>query len=145
MPQQWISEILTHINNNLDEEKLRLIIKSTSKVHYQHLKMDELLAPYIGKLDDFITFIEKEWGWKIHFEDGNQKILIANENKSYCVCPLINFQSTKRHPALCFCSEGFAEQMFATVCQCKVQATVISSVQRRDAQCIYKIELNHDL
>lgn len=43
---------------------------------------------------------------------------------------------------MCYCSEGFAERMFSVVCEHQVEAVVISSVQRGDERCIYRIELN---
>ncbi len=47
----------------------------------------------------------------------------------------------KRLPALCYCSEGFAERMFSIVQGSPVQAIVASSVQRGDPTCVYRIEL----
>ena len=76
-----------------------------------------------------------------HFEE-NEKVLIADESKPFCVCPLINKDTDKLLPAMCYCSEGFAERMFSVVCEHQVEAVVISSVQRGDERCIYRIELN---
>lgn len=138
--QKWISEILTNLDNNLPETDIRKLVKSASVAHYQNLNMDVSLTPYIGKMDDFIQFIEKEWGWIFSYED-NGKVILADENKSACVCPLINKKEAVRYPALCFCSEGFAEMMFSKVNGSPVKATVISSIQRGNEKCVYRITL----
>ena len=141
MFQKWIAEILTNLDNNLPETEIRKLVKSASVSHYQNLNMDVSLAPYIGKMNDFIRFIEKIWDWKFSYED-NGKVLLADENKSTCVCPLINKSKDIKYPALCFCSEGFAEMMFSKVNESPVKATVISSIQRGDEKCVYRIILN---
>lgn len=141
LSHQWILELLTNLNANLNEEECRRIIKSASVAHYETGKMEEMLNPYKGKLDEFIYFIEKEWNWKCHYAN-DKKVLFADENKPYCVCPLVHQEvKGKYFPALCYCSEGFAERMFSFISGHQVTATVISSVQRGDAKCIYKIEL----
>lgn len=140
MFRKWISEILTNLDKNLPEAKIRELVKSASVAHYQNLNMDASLTPYIGKMNDFIGFIEKEWGWIFTYED-NGNVILANENKSICVCPLINKQEDVKYPALCFCSEGFAEMMFSKVNKSPVEATVISSIQRGNERCIYRIVL----
>jgi predicted hydrocarbon binding protein len=103
--------------------------------------MNDLLTPYIGDLEKFIEFLEKKWGWKIDY-NKKTKTLIANENKNYCVCPMINKKNKVNQSAICYCSEGFAERMFSLVASQPVSAAVISSIQRGDERCIYKIDFN---
>ena len=100
--------------------------------------MDEVLLPYIGNMDKFIEFIEGKWGWKIDY-DRVGKTLIANENKNYCVCPVLNQKTEVKRSSICYCSEGFAERMFSTVAAIPVTATVLSSIHRGDDRCKYKI------
>ncbi|MBP1612945.1 MAG: hypothetical protein H6Q13_393 [Bacteroidetes bacterium] len=138
MNQFWIAELLNNLDANLDKESVRKVVKSASLAHYNDLKMENILAPYKGKLEEFVPFLEKEWGWICSFEGKNT--LIANENKPHCVCPLVKGLD-KKFPALCYCSEGFAERMFGYVCQRPVKATVISSVFRGEKSCVYQIGL----
>ena len=138
--EAWISLLLTSLNNELDEEAKRKVMKKTSLAHYQSLKMDELLAPYKGDLDKFIKFLNTEWGWKVTF-DKSSNTLIADENKNYCVCPVSKFKKGDKTSAMCYCSEGFAEKMFSTVTGKPTLATVSSSVRRGDATCIYNIKI----
>lgn len=140
MSQSWIAEILTNLNDSLEEDDLRKLVKSASLAHYNQLGMEKTLAGYKGRLNDFIAYIEKEWGWKFSYQK-NERILLADENKPYCVCPLIKHHGNNTYPALCFCSEGFAERMFSFVCGRQVHATVISSVMRGDDRCVYQIVL----
>lgn len=136
--QEWISSILLNVNNELSKESARKLIKKTAGVHYENLKMDTLLAEYSGDLDKFIDFLREKWGWKVEY-DKEQKVLIADENKNTCVCPIADFKKDKDTSAICYCSEGFAEKMFSSVSGTPVQAEVIASVRKGDPSCIYKI------
>lgn len=140
---KWITELLKNLENcHLTETQLRQIVKSSSIAHHQYLDMDTMLTPFKGHLDNFIEFIKEKWGWKVTYEDCEKQVLIVDENKAHCVCPLLQNEQTKKLPALCYCSEGFAERMFTIVCTHPVNATVISSIQRGNNKCIYRIVLN---
>lgn len=136
--QEWISSLLLNMDMQLSEKELRHVLKSCAEVHYKQLKMDEVLAPYIGNMDKFIEFIEGKWGWKIDYDKAS-KTLIANENKNYCVCPVINHKAGAKPTSICYCSEGFAEKMFSTVAGTPAKAMVVASIHRGDDRCIYKI------
>lgn len=136
--QSWIALLLTNIDSSMEEEEIRKIIKSSALAHYNDLKMDSVLVGYKGKLEAFINWVETSWGWKVDYNKATRTI-IADENKNYCVCPMINHKIGTKYPVLCYCSEGFAEKMFSTVIGQPVSATVISSVQRGDKSCKYQI------
>jgi predicted hydrocarbon binding protein len=140
LQQEWIANRLKNIDSELKPEQVRKIVKSMATVHYTSLKMDEMLSKYIGDIEGFIQFISEKWGWKVNY-DKDTKTIIADENKSYCVCPMVNQKAEIRPSLICYCSEGFAEKMFSTVNGSPVKATVISSIIRGDKCCKYKIEL----
>ena len=139
--QEWIAILLSNLSGELNNEEVRKIVKQNASVHYKNLKMDEMLATYVGNLDGFISFISEKWGWKVEY-DKESKTIIADENKSYCVCPMVNQKDGIKSPAICYCSEGFAEKMFSTVAGTPASATVISSVLKGDKSCKYKIVLS---
>lgn len=136
--QEWISSLLLNANIELNEESARKLIKKTAGVHYKNLEMDSLLAEYSGNLDKFIVFLREKWGWKVDY-DKEKRILIADENKNYCVCPIVNYNKDTDSSAMCYCSEGFAEKMFTSVSGVQAHAEVIASVRRGDASCKYKV------
>lgn len=138
MAQQWLISLLENLDKNIDAGELRKIIKLSAGIHYDQLKMDELLSAYSGKLGEFISFLEKEWGWKIDYDEATG-VLIADENKSWCVCPVLKGSASTASPVICYCSEGFAERMFSRVAGTAVTAEVVSSVRRGDKSCIYRI------
>ncbi len=140
--QEWISNVLSNLDIEIDKELIRAVLKKSSIVHYNNLKMDEMLSSYIGDLDKFISFIEEKWKWKIDY-NKTTKILIADENKNYCVSPISNYKKEINSSAMCFCSEGFAEKMFSTVAGVPVSTEVISSIRRGDDSCKYKINFQH--
>lgn len=136
---QWITELLDSLyKNNLSDSQLRSIVKFTSQAHRDLLAVPEIVSPYIGKPDKFIEFLQDSWGWIVK-NDSAKRMLIVDENKPICVCPLLKNISDKLFPALCYCSEGFAEKMFSYVYEHPVEVTVAASVQRGDPSCIYHI------
>jgi hypothetical protein len=139
VPQKWLISLLENLDQNVDQAELRKIIKMSAGVHYDQLKMDEMLSGYTGKLREFIGFLEKEWGWKVNYDEA-AGVLTADENKSYCVCPVLK-GTPAGSPAICYCSEGFAEKIFSKVAGFQVTAEVISSVRRGDKSCIYRVQL----
>ena len=138
--QDWIASILLNVNDELDKGSARKLIKKTAGVHFENLKMDTLLAEYKGDLDKFTVFLREKWGWKVNY-DMERRILIADENKNYCVCPIVNYNKDVDLSSMCYCSEGFAEKMFTSVSGVQAHAEVIASVRRGDASCKYKIVL----
>lgn len=137
--QDWISNLLLQIDEQSSAEECRRMVKPCSAAHYDFLEMDKLLSPYIGKIESFIQFIQEKWGWKIKYEPESGLIL-ADENKNQCVCPLVNKERGVRSSILCYCSEGFAEKMFSKVIGKAVKAEVISSIHRGDKSCQYQIK-----
>jgi hypothetical protein len=136
---EWSKKYISQSVNLNCLNDFRHNIKECSCVHYSISNMEQILSAYIGKLNEFIQFIRKEWNWIITY-DENEGIIIADENKNYCVCPLAKygiFDSTE----LCNCSEGFAEKMFSEIIGKPVKATVERSFLRNNESCIYRITI----
>jgi len=138
--QCWTANLLANLSLELEPKMVKSLVKNNAIIHFNELNMNDMLKDYIGYPDKFITFISEKWGWKIEF-DKTAGILFADENKSYCVCPMVNQADGIGTSVMCNCSEGFAEKMFSTVFDSPVTATVISSVLRGDKSCIYKITI----
>ena len=138
--QEWLSNLLSNLNEDLEEEVLRGIVKKSSMLHYDNLNMDTLLTDYIGDIEKFNRYTESTWGWKIDY-NKTTRVLIADENKDYCVCPVLEHKKGINTSAICYCSEGFAEKMYSVVTGLSVTAKVISSVRKGDKSCKYKIEI----
>lgn len=135
----WITELLESLDGNeLTDAQLRAIVKKTSQAHHDLMNVPEMVKPYIGKPEEFIEFLQNAWGWEVK-DNPSERLLTVNEKKPFCVCPLLKNASGKRYPALCYCSEGFAEKMFSIVYTHPVSVTVGASVQRGDPSCIYLI------
>ena len=139
--QDWISTLLLNIDENTSDEECRKIMNPCALAHYNYLEMDNVLAPYKGDIEKFNAFISGEWGWKVNY-DKEKGLIVADENKSYCVCPMVNKEKGVRSSILCYCSEGFAEKMFSTVAGHPVTARVISSIHRGNDRCRYEITLS---
>lgn len=137
---QWITELLDSLGKQqLTENQMRTIIKQTSQAHHDLLNVPSMVMPYIGSPDEFIKFLKESWGWVVT-DNKEERRLIVDENKPFCVCPLLKNSKGKLFPSLCYCSEGFAEKMFSAVYQKPVTVKVGASVQRGDASCVYIVD-----
>jgi hypothetical protein len=132
-----VDKVSKEIESYFDCEDEHKKIKGAARYHYSANEMDKVLEPFIGKPEEFISFLEKTWGWKVTFDKENG-VIIADENKPYCICQL---NEKVKCSKLCYCSEGFAELMFGKVFERPVQAAVKASVLRGDKSCIYEVKL----
>jgi hypothetical protein len=140
MPRKWIAALLPALQASADPVTAAQVLKGAAEAHYQHLRMDERVAPYRGDLGRFLAFLSSEWGWKIEYAAGSTQVLI-DENKPNCVCPLVAQGLAGDPGLLCNCSEGFAERMFSAVVGTPVRAEVTASVLRGAPSCRYRITL----
>lgn len=138
---EWIEAIVQSLGEYADEKIIRTVVKKGAHSHYKHLEMDKQLEPFVGKPQQFLKFLEEEWGWKISYKQ-DQTSLLADENKSVCVCPLLRHDSKNKNlGAMCYCSEGFAELMFSKVYQHPIKAKVIESIHRGNPSCKYQLTI----
>lgn len=140
MPRSWIAAMLPALEAEADPEVARRVLKAGAQAHWDQLKMGEKVAPYVGNLDGLLEFLGKQWGWKIQY-DRAAGVILVDEGKKYCVCPLVQKGTKADLTVLCNCSEGFAERLFGAVVGHPVQARVTQSVLRGAASCHYRITL----
>jgi predicted hydrocarbon binding protein len=138
---EWLGNVLGNMEHTLSTETYVPLMKNCSDYHYRINSMDQILAKYVDDLDGFIHFLTNEWGWIISI-DEQKDIIIADENKDFCVCPLTHSMGDGNvSKVLCHCSEGFAERMFSKILGKEVTATVIRSILRGDKSCAYQINI----
>jgi hypothetical protein len=139
LAKQWVATVLPLLAAG-DREHARTVIRRCFEPHFQSLAMQDTLDAFRGNLAGFLRHLEKEWGWVVTYspEEG---IILIDENKSACVCPVLPKQHTGDLGLLCCCSEGFAERMFSLVAGAPVRAEVTASVLRGDRTCRYRITL----
>lgn len=137
---QWITELLDSLaGSDLTEEQMRAVVKATAQAHFDLLDVPQMVKPYVGKPEEFIAFLQNAWGWVVT-DNKDEGLLIVDENKPVCVCPLLKNALDRLFPALCYCSEGFAEKMFGCVYERPVSAVVARSIQRGAPTCVYHIK-----
>jgi hypothetical protein len=137
---KWVAALLPQMEKHVAPETARTVIKAAAVAHFEQLGMEKNLAPMIGKMDAFIADISNGWGWKIEY-DRAAGVIVADENKPNCVCPMRKDNPALQSPYLCYCSEGFAERMFATVAQRPAHAVIVQSILRGARTCRYRITL----
>ncbi len=136
---EWLSTLLTGLDAHLPPETQAALLQGCAAVHYRSIHMDALIAPYRGDLEGFTQFLSEKWQWKVDY-NKDAHIITADENKSACVCPLVQ-KAGITSPALCYCSVGFAERMFSAVAGRPVKAEVTHSILRGDKSCVYTIQI----
>lgn len=108
--------------------------------HYNANNMNDIVQNYIGNLDEFLDFLSDTWNWKItKFDDG--KKIVIDENKDFCVCPVVHKIRENVPKSICNCSEHFAKKMFSSVTGHPVAVKVIRSIVRDGKPCMYEITL----
>jgi hypothetical protein len=134
----WMKQYLDRTMEH-PEDDLRTVVKGCHFTHFQAIGMQDILARFVGRIDLFIDFLENDWKWKIDYDAAGGTI-IANEDKDFCVCPLVK-TGLVTSKELCACSEGFAEKMFSQVLGKEVRAEVIRSYLRDGKSCVYRIAI----
>ena len=140
MPYKWIAALLPELSRSVTREEAKAILKGCSTAHYAHLGMDGVVNPFKGKLDEFLDHLSQTWGWKIKY-DREARVILIDEAKSKCVCPLVKGAAQDGLSILCDCSEGFAERMFSSIVGHLVKASVTASILRGASSCQYRITL----
>lgn len=139
MPQKWIVAVLPALAA-MDREQAKRVLKSGAPAHFDHLNMTATVERYRGKMDEFLDYLRREWDWVVAY-DRDHGVIDIDENKSACVCPLVPKDHAADLGVLCYCSEGFAEKLFAAVAGAPVRAEVVASIRRGQKSCQYRIEL----
>jgi predicted hydrocarbon binding protein len=102
--------------------------------------MDTTVDRFQGDLPGFLEHLRGQWGWIVEY-DPKGGVILVNENKSKCVCPLTAGEPGADLGVLCYCSEGFAERMFSAVTGAAAHAEVTESILRGGERCRYRIEV----
>lgn len=77
---RWITSLLLGLKDE-SQKTARRIIKNRGEAHFDDLNLKDKLAPYVGKLESFLSFLRDEWGWIVDF-DRSAGIISADENKT---------------------------------------------------------------
>ncbi len=133
----WTGELLKTLESFEDKNNL---FKNCADYHYRWNNMKDILQKYKGNLTDFLKFLEKEWGWIISVSE-DKTVLMIDENKEQCVCPVVCAMKGEVSKIICRCSEQFAKKMFSEVVGKEVQAKVVRSLIRDGKSCVYEIRL----
>ncbi|MEN6561618.1 MAG: hypothetical protein ABFD52_12665 [Acidobacteriota bacterium] len=139
LSQKWIAALLPQLAGG-DREYAQRVLKSCAQSHYDDLGMQAVVDRFRGRMDEFLDFPRKEWGWIIDYDRG-RGVVEVDENKSACVCPLVPKDHGAGLGMLCYCSEGFAERLFSAVSGSPVRAEVVASILRGQKSCRYRIDL----
>lgn len=137
--KKWVATLLPLLASG-DPEAARTLLRACSAAHYDELGMTAIAGRYHGNLEGFLGFLRAEWGWVIDHQPDARLVLI-DENKSACVCPVVPREHGGRLGLMCHCSEGFAERLFSEVVGGPVRAEVTASILRGDPTCKYRIDL----
>lgn len=139
MPRAWIAALLPALAVEADRAAAGRVLKAAAAAHWENLRMAEKVAPFQGNLDALLEFLRTQWGWKI--ERPEPGVIVADENKSACVCPVLRKGTQADLSVLCNCSEGFAERLFGAVAGHPVRAEVTQSILRGAPTCRYRVTL----
>jgi len=100
------------------------------------------LLKHAANLDDLVELLNAN-----HIGGGllrrKGKTIIAEYRR--CYCGSVSKTKTKFSPTYCQCSCGWYRQLFETILGKPVKVELLGSIIQGDAQCRFKIYLNHDI
>lgn len=140
LPRSWIAALLPALAAGGRDEARRALHEAAS-AHFEALDMPAVLDRFQGDLPAFLKFLREDWGWLVE-HDPDEGVVLADENKDVCVCPLVAGRRDPDLAVLCYCSEGFAERMFSHVTGAPARAEVTSSILRGNDRCRYRVRLS---
>jgi len=140
LQQEWIAALLGNMDNTISESEMRALLKPCSLTHYNSIGMDKITGAHAGDMDGFVSYLRSDWGWKVDYKK-EEGIIVCDEDKDHCVCPMVNKAENDGPGAICYCSEGFIEKMFSAVAGRPLMATVDTSILRGDKSCRYIVYL----
>jgi len=120
----WVVNLLSVLDDNLPENTKRVALNGCAAIHYRAINMDELVLQYRGDLTGFLVLIAEKWQCKVDY-DAEARVIIADENKPECVCPVARLRPGP----------------VSGVVGGPVQAQVLRSTLRGDKSCVYQIRI----
>lgn len=144
--RQWTQTMLDGLaeqkpDGNLTEVNMREVMRKCSRACYDRHNFDDAIKE--ADLNAFLDNAHGIFGWDIDYYKTEGRIVV-HENNTECLCPLAKACKGKAAESLCTCSETELERIFSRAYGGKVTAKVAESVLKRNASCIYHIQLKEN-
>jgi hypothetical protein len=95
---------------------------------------------FAGKLDEYLSEMERRWGATTTFDRQKQVVQFAfRPEHADCACPLMGKGLVPA--SACHCSLGAIRRSFTVVAQHPVQVKLLGSVLQGDDACRFAVEL----
>ena len=114
-------------------------IEACSAYCFREKNMAEMFKD-VTTLEELIEIFRTKWNWVVDY-DKEHGVLICNENKDYCLCPIEHCSKGDVSKNLCLCTRGMIKSIFRFALQKEVNVELLRSVIRDGKSCIYKIIL----
>ncbi|RPJ74487.1 MAG: hypothetical protein EHM24_06015, partial [Acidobacteria bacterium] len=102
LAKKWVATLLPLLAAG-DRERARTMIRACWSPHYEGLGMQGTIDKFRGDLPGFLRHLQAEWGWVVT-HSAEQGLILIDENKSQCVCPILPKEHTGDLGLLCYCS-----------------------------------------
>lgn len=120
---------------NMDDVMMRC-----ASICYHNKGMESLIEKF-RNLDEFFHFLIHEWNWILSY-DQERNILLCDENKSECICPVVRACGGDISLSMCSCTEGMLNRIFEKAFNKKIHTTLITSVLRGGKSCVYEVRID---
>ncbi len=138
----WTNRLLDHLSETGEGKRFagaEQAIEACAEMCFAYKGMTAEFAG-ISDLDGLIGLFRAKWGWKVEY-DAEAGVLLCDENKAECLCPIVRSSDGAPSKAICCCTRGMLKRIFAEVLHRDVQAEVLRSVIRDGKSCVYRITL----
>lgn len=97
------------------------------------------IQDYKGDLDGYLKELKRRWNEDSIVDNEKGIIMIASQERTSCVCPLIDTE--KVSDQVCNCSLGWQQQTFETVLGRNVEVKIKESIIRSGKRCVFEIKI----
>jgi predicted hydrocarbon binding protein len=140
---KWVKRFFDIFDKELDEPTRQRIMEENGRQCYIQ-GIDRQYAPV--SMEKFVGIVQKGIGKENCWMEGNIVYFnyaaspgsVQNE-KTSCLCPLVENGPSDLSGTYCHCSVGYVHQMFSSSTNKKVEVELLESLRRGGQRCRFKI------
>lgn len=130
----WFFEL---VSKNTDEATREKLIEELGM--FCAKENEAQLAEYVGQIDKYLEFVQKQWVEKVEFDKTKNEIRVIGKKQESCFCPLVDSKVISKD--FCNCSKGWQKFTYETILGKPVEVEILSSIIRGSDCCSFKISI----
>jgi len=150
--EKWIVDLMDNMDGILDDETKSKLMQACGRSCY--IGAFGVASKEKATLEEAENFLKRleGGGYKVTRENKKTTVIFNwgrdHQNPwglimsdGYCMCPLVEKESTMLSPTFCKCSTGYVKEMFERSTGRTASVELLDSLKMGGKDCIFKIEL----